>query len=306
MRYHGIRRALYVLLLVVSWHALHAAAQELTPRAYWPAPVGTKLALIAYQLSVGDVITDPSLPIVGVDSTIHALQATYQQTFGLLGRSTTLQFALPYSWGTTEGIVEGEFRRRDLSALADFNVRLGINLKGAPAMDPEAFRRLLASPRTILGASVQVRAPTGGYDADRLLNVGANRWAVRPAFGAIWPVRPSWLLEFEGSVWFLGDNDEFVGRIRSQAPIATAAVHLVKNTNRGLWVAFDANFYYGGRTKIDGVSRGDLQRNSRLGGTVFYPFGGRHGIRGSYSFGLTTESGGDYQTFSVAYLRAWR
>jgi hypothetical protein len=299
----ALRRGLLAIATGVA--CLPVAAQELTPRAYWPAPVGTKVAVFAYQLSLGDVIVDASLPIVGVDSTIHAAQASYQQTFDLLGRTTTLQFALPYSWGTTEGTVGGEFRSRELSAFADLNVRLGINLRGAPAMDPAAFRQLLAAPGTIVGASLQVRAPTGGYDTGRLLNVGANRWAVRPGVGVIWPLRPSWLLELESSLWLFGDNDEFLGRTLSQDPLLTGAVHLVKVTASGLWVSLDANLYYGGRTTVDGVVRGDLQRNSRLGATLFYPIGG-HAVRGSYSFGAVTSSGGDFQTISIGYLRAWR
>ena len=48
--------------------ALPAGAQELSPRAYWPAPRGTQLLFVGYSYSWGDIVTDPSLPVVGVDS----------------------------------------------------------------------------------------------------------------------------------------------------------------------------------------------------------------------------------------------
>jgi len=36
-------------------------AQELTPRAYWPAPKDTKLLILGYSHQSGDVVTDPSI-----------------------------------------------------------------------------------------------------------------------------------------------------------------------------------------------------------------------------------------------------
>ncbi len=60
-------RLLCIALLPVSFWSSPAGAQELTPRAYWPAPEGTKVVVLGYQFSSGDVVTDPSLPIRGVD-----------------------------------------------------------------------------------------------------------------------------------------------------------------------------------------------------------------------------------------------
>ena len=68
-----------------------AVAQELAPRAYWPSPDGTNVLLVSYQKSTGDIVTDPSLPLVGVESDIDVLQLSYQRTFSLRGRTATLQ-----------------------------------------------------------------------------------------------------------------------------------------------------------------------------------------------------------------------
>jgi len=35
----------------------------------------------------------------------------------------------------------------------------------------------------IVGASVQVSAPLGQYDKERLINLGNNRWFVKPDIG---------------------------------------------------------------------------------------------------------------------------
>lgn len=104
-------------------------------------------------------------------------------------------------------------------------------------MDPAAFRKLLANPQTIVGASLLVQIPTGEYQADKPINIGTNRWAVKPAIGVIWPIVPSLLFEFELGAWFYGDNDEFLGQTRSQDPVLSSEAHLVKVTRSGLWVA---------------------------------------------------------------------
>ena len=283
-----------------------ALAQELAPRAYWPAPNGTNVIVVGYQHSAGDVIADPSLPLEGVKSDIDFAQVSYQRTLGLFGRTTNLQINLPYTWGLTEGLVEGEFRSRRVSAVADARFRFSVNLRGAPAMDGARFQELRAKPRTIVGASLLVQAPTGGYDTDRLINAGPNRWATKPAIGVIWPMRPTWLLEFELGAWFFGDNDNFLGETRRQDPILSSELHLVKRIRPGFWASLDLNYYVGGRTTVDGAERDDRQENSRIGVTLVFPFKKWHAIRVAYNTGISTKSGGDFDNFSLNYIYAWR
>jgi hypothetical protein len=181
------------LLNLCAW-ALNASAQELVPRAYWPAPNGTNVLAFGYQYMSGDVVTDPTLPLTGVDSRGNIGLINYQRTFSLFDRTASIQFAAPYIVSTTRGFVNGEFRERDLSAFGDAEVRLAVNLRGAPSMSREEFLALRTNPRTIIGASIVIKPPTGGYDEDRLINAGANRWATKLGLGAIFPLRPTWLL----------------------------------------------------------------------------------------------------------------
>ncbi len=178
---------------VLVWAAciLSAAAgtaQELSPRAYWPAPKGTKVLVLGYSYSSGDVLMDPSLPIYGVDSTIGTGFVAYLQTVSLWGRTTNVVVELPYSWGTTKGLLFQVPARRDFSGFSDLGVTLAVNLLGAPSMTPADFQKLRASPHPILGASLKVLAPTGHYEKDRLINVGANRWAAKPELGFLIPL----------------------------------------------------------------------------------------------------------------------
>jgi membrane protease YdiL (CAAX protease family) len=96
-------------------------AQELSPRANRPAPKGTKVAFVGYQYSFGDVLTDPSLSITGLDSQIHVGFLGYLQTFSLFNRTTNLIIELPYTSATTTGIIlapaEETLARRDMAGI---------------------------------------------------------------------------------------------------------------------------------------------------------------------------------------------
>jgi len=72
-----------------------------------------------------------------------------------------------------------------------------------------------------------------------------------------------------------------------------------------LWAAFDATWYSGGTTSIDGVSKENLQRNSRVGATLSLPLASRQSLKIAYSTGATTRIGGDFDTIAVAWQMLW-
>lgn len=277
-------------------------AQELTPRAYWPAPKDTKLLILGYSHQSGDVVTDPSLPITGVDSSIDGGVVAYQQTFDLFGRTSNLQLQLPYVDGTTKGLVRNEAGRRDVSGFGDVSATLSLNLVGAPTMTREDFQEWRRDPQPVLAASMKLVAPTGDYEADKLINIGTNRWAIRPRLGYIRPLGEKWLMEVALGAWFFEDNDDFLGGTREQEPIGAFDMSLIRRIGPGFWVSLDLNYYLGGRTTIDGVEGADFQRNSRAGLTLVYPLKRRHAIKLAWSNGVVTESGGDFQTIALNYV----
>jgi hypothetical protein len=144
-------------------------------------------------------------------------------------------------------------------------------------MDRAGLQALVQNPTTIVGASL-------------LLQV---------------PMHPTWLFEIEVGAWLFGNNDQFLGEVRKQDPILSTEMHLIKQIRPGPWASLDANYYVGGRTSTGGAEQRDLQRNSRLGATAVLPIQGRHAARGSYSTGVVTASGGDYDVVSPSYLYAW-
>jgi hypothetical protein len=247
-------------------------------------------------------VTDPSLPLVGVDSRIGTGVLGYQQTIRLAGRTANLQLELPYIDGTTTGEFQGQAANREVSGIGDFSATLSVNLMGAPSMTKSEFQEFRKNPKSLLAASVRVVAPTGEYDADKLINIGTNRWAAKFRLGYLVPMPAKTVLEMAAGVWIFEDNDEFVGSTREQEPIVALDLSLVKRVRPGFWASLDANYYLGGRTTVDGDKGADFQRNSRLGVSVAYPFARRHAIKASLNAGVVTESGGDYNTIILTYL----
>jgi hypothetical protein len=296
---------LAAFVLAVGW-ANHVAAQELTPRTYWPAPKGVKIGVLGYVYAEGDVLFDPSVPLYGVDSEVNMMVAAYLHTLSLWGRTANFLVELPYQWSTTRGILDGSPEEGSVSGFGDLGVTMTVNLLGAPTLTPQDFQALRKSPRPIVGTSLKVIFPIGQYDADRLLNVGGNRWAVKAELGGVIPLKPKVLLEIEGGIWFLGDDDDFVAGPREQDPIAGVEFHLVRRFRPGFWAAFDANFFYGGRQTVDGRELIDVKQNSRIGATLVVPFKGRHAVKLGYATGIFTEFGTDFDQYLVTYQMLFR
>jgi hypothetical protein len=169
-------------------------------------------------------------------------------------------------------------------------------------MTREEFQVFRQNPDPILAVSFKVVAPTGQYDTDKLINVGTNRWAAKLKLAYLHPMPGKWVLETAAGVWFFQDNDEFLGQTREQEPITALDLSIVKRFKPGFWGSIDANYYLGGRTIVGGDKRADFQRNSRFGVSLGYPVNRRHAIKASYSAGVVTELGGDYNTIILNYL----
>ena len=222
---------------------LCATAQELEPGAYWPIPTGLNIFTAVNSYNWGDLAFDPSAPIDEANATINTTAFAFTRAFGLAGRSANAGIVMPVVGGHVEGLYLGQPAEVDRFGLGDPRLRLAMNLYGAPAMTPKGFASY--SQRGIVGVSVTVAAPLGQYDPDKLINLGTNRWSIKPELG-ISRTYGRWVVEGMAGVWFFTDNTDFLGgRTREQDPITAAQAHLTFKFKR-MWLAADANFFTGG------------------------------------------------------------
>lgn len=309
-RFQHSRSSAWAALIGLTLIATSATSQELNPRVHWPAPKGLQLVTLGFTYNSGNVLTDRALPLGDVDNETNMATLLYYGVFSLAGRTANVTIQLPGARSRLDARLSEDDIRRRISGFADMQARIGVNLIGAPSMTGQEFQEFRQDPPSILGASLQIVAPTGSYNEDKVVNLGSNRWAAKPEIGYLIPTG-RWVLEFSLGAWFFGDNDGFVGGTLEEDPITALEFHLVRRIKPGLWASLDLNFYSGGRTTVSGIGEipdstlDNRQENSRIGATLLFPFQHRHAVRFAFSTGLTTESGSDFDSVSLSYSFAW-
>jgi hypothetical protein len=277
--------------------------QELEPRSYSASPVGTHFVVLNATRLEGEVLTDPALPVKNVQSEIDVYLVGYARTFALAGRTASLGLVLPFARGDVSGDVFDAPRAVHRSGLGDARLRFALPLVGNPAMTAREFAQ--RSPGLVVGASLSVIAPTGQYVNTRLVNVGANRWAVKPELGFSYPWG-NWFFEGSAGAWLYQDNRDFLGdQRRSQDPLYVVQAHGGYNFAPGLWFALNGGYYTGGRTTVDDIRNDDRQSNSRYGATLSVPFGTGWSAKLAWSKGFATQAGGDYKVLSATLQYRW-
>lgn len=283
--------------------ASSAFAQSIEPRAYSPAPVGTNFVIVAYSESSGAIPIDPALPLSDIDLKVRAALLAYARSLNLFGKSAKFDLIVPVARLKGSATYFGDPVERDISGFSDPLARVTILLHGAPAMNPAQFRQYKQD--LLLGASVQVSIPMGQYDDERLLNLGGNRWAIKPEIGASksWG---RWTIESAIGATFFSTNDDFFGgHKREQKPIYSAQGHIIYNLAPGTWIAMNLSWFGGGRTTIDGVSDNNLQKNWRAGAIVAVPLNRRFSLKANASTGVSTRRGNNFDLYGIAVQYRW-
>ena len=289
-------------------------AQDLAPRAYIIAPVHSNAVTLTYSFLTGDIVFDNTLPIENADGRINISTLSLYHTLNCFGRSANVTVSLPFAIGNFQATVVGTPTQAYRSGLLPGALRFSVNLKGGPAMSVKEF--LSWKQTTIIGASLKVLPPTGQYDPTRLINPGTNRWAFKPELGLSrrWG---QWVVDTYGAVWFFSTNSDFFSRnqyspgtnTQSQSPITAFEGHLSYDFKKGglrSWISLDGNFWYGGRTSVNGVENpASLLANSRVGATVSVPVSKHQSVKFSYSYGAIARYGGNFQNVSVGWQYSW-
>ena len=215
--------------LLLASQLLHGQALE--PRSYSNVPVGQTFVVVGYLRSEGDLTPTATSPLQDAELTIDAGVVGLAHTFALAGKSAKFDMAVSRQCFEGSGVFRGEFAEGRRCGYGDPNFRLTWNFYGAPAMTLKDFRTW--NPGLVVGASLQVSAPVGTYEDDKLINFGANRWMVRPGVGMSYAIG-RWHIDGIASVRFFEDNDDyFEGLYVEQDPIYGLQSHLIYNFNGG-------------------------------------------------------------------------
>jgi hypothetical protein len=296
-------RAAAWLILCVALSKGRATAQDMEPRSYSNTPVGMNFLVASYGRSAGDVVVSTSLPLRDVKATIYNSVLAFAHSDRFFGQSAKVLIAVPYAWGkasaeSPKGIISGS-----RSGLADPVFKFSVNFFGAPALSPAEYVNY--RQKTIVGASIQVTAPLSQYDANQRVNLGTNRWSLKPEIGVSRAVN-RWTLEAYANISFFTTNSQYLGdSVLKQDPLTVLQGHVAYTFRPRLWAAVDFGFSSGGGATVNGITTANTQRNIRSGGTLSLPLTTGHSLKLFVSTGVRTTARTNFTIVGAAYQFSW-
>ncbi len=290
------------LIVALAAVSVETHAQDLEPRAFANTPVGLNFLIGGYVYSKGTLGTDPSVPLEDTEVTLNSAVLAYVRTMDLWGRSGKFDVILPYTWASGSAKLAGQPRKRDVSGLGDPRFRFSMLLYGGPSLSLDEFRDF--QPDLIIGTMLEVTAPLGQYDSDKLLNIGTNRWSFKPEVGVSKTIGPL-TLELATGVRFYTDNNDFLdGQTLQVSPIYSVQGHLIYSFTPGIWVGLDGLYYTGGRPTIDG-KKDETLANARVGLTLTLPVNRYNSVKLYGSTDVYTKTGSDFDLVGMVWQFRW-
>jgi len=297
--YKTILPILFIILL-----SSKLSAQSLEPRLYSNAPLGINFLVAGYNYSSGALATDPALELQNPEINLHVGFLAYVTTYGLFGKSAKFNLVVPtVNIDGSAKTSTGELLTKDVTGLGDIKAKVSVNFYGSPALSMKNFRNYKQD--LIIGTSLEVTAPTGRYEKEKIINIGTNRWAAKIGVGASKSLG-KFAVEFLADAEFYTANDTFKTDIkREQEPVYSTQTHLIYNIQKGMWCALNANYYWGGVTKENGVKSSESFENSRYGFVFAMPINKQHSIKLNGSSGISTRTGTDFDSIAIAWQYRW-
>jgi len=251
--YKGI---IFVLFLSVF---SQTNAQDIEPRRWSTMPLGTHVIGAGYVYTNGNILFDPVLEAEDVTVDIHGFAAVYVQPFKIGKKLGRLDFLLPFATARWDGLLSGEATTIKRHGLSDPRIRVSVNLIGPNAMGPKEMMQYIKEHpvNTIFGASIAITLPLGQYDETKLLNLGRNRFVIRPQIGMVhnWGL---WSYELTGSVFIYTNNNNFFNdQVRKQDPVLALQTHLIRRFSNKMWVSLSGGYGLGGQSIVNRQPKDD-------------------------------------------------
>lgn len=299
------KRLLFVWSALAFLHSPdHARAQFTDARNYDNAPIGVNQLGVGYAFGHGSGSIDPSLAIAGANLNLNQVTIEYARYFGLFHRLMRVEAAVPVAH--LAGAVTGSTIEGSTAASGDSSYAATMLLKGGPALSVAQFDDY--RPATVLGVSLTVTAPTGRYNADRILNLGSDRWSFKPEIAWSHPFGPEqkWQLDAYANGHFYTDNTAYRGRrVLRQEPLAGCEGHISYSFKGNVWISLDTRYSFRGTTFVDGVDQGNAQQNLIVGSEMNWSINARHSLLLAVAKAAVHHNGPAIVGFSVKYDYTW-
>ena len=300
----------WIRLFALLWALAPAMldAQDLEPRRWSHLPIGLNVVGAGTGRSEGDIFFDPVLRIEDATYELYPLGVSYVRTFELAGRSSRFDVIVPWVNGRWDGLLDGEYTSVRRHGFADPRLRFSINLSGAPPLRGKEYLQYVREHQvnTTVGAGVELVLPLGEYTSERLINLGGNRYVIRPQLGVLHQ-RGRWQFEVTGSVFLYQDNDEFWrGTYLEQDPLWFLQGHVIYSFKPGWWASLSSGYGHGGRARVDGVPKDNDGRTAYWSVSFGFPLPRRQAMKVALFSGDThIRAGSNFDTLLLAWSVNW-
>jgi hypothetical protein len=290
-------------LSVLSFPA-SLCAQFTDPHTYDNAPVGVNEIELAYSYARANASIDTSLIVPDAEFNLNQGTIYYTHYFSLVHRVAWVEAGVPLAG--LDGSIAGTNIHGSIAGTGDSSYAFYVLLKGGPALSVAQFASY--KPTTTVGVSVTITAPTGLYNADKIFNLGSNRWSFKPEIALSHPFGPEQKWEFDGyaNVYFYTDNSSYHGaEILRQLPLAGLEGHISYSFTSSVWASLDTRYSFGGDTYITNMNQNNPQQNFILGSEVGVSLNPQNLLVFEFAKALIHTNGPAVTGFAVKYTYSW-
>lgn len=293
-----------ILICFVMLYLQQGYTQDVEPRRWSSIPLGVNVIAAGYAFTSGDVFFDPVLGAEDVIYTGNGFVVGYVRPFRLGNKLARVDILLPLSFSRWEGLLDGIPASADRNGLADPRVRLSLNLTGPPPTGPKELQEYRATHPvfTTFGVSLAVTLPLGQYSNANLINLGGNRFVVRPQAGMVHYWGP-WSYELTSSlVLFTKNNDFFNDGELKQKALFAFQTHLIRQFEKRFWASLSAGYNQGASSIVNQQFNDDQRSNFVGAASVGASFAGNQGLKLAYVYSKTLK---DVGSTTNTVLLAW-
>jgi hypothetical protein len=279
-------------------------AQFTDPRTYDNTPVGVNQLKLAYAHAHSNASIDTSLIVAGAEFNLNGGTIDYTRYFSFVHRLAWVEAIVPLAG--LDGSVTGTNIHGSTTGTGDSSYELATLLKGGPALSVAQFANY--KPTTTVGVSLTITAPTGLYNADKLLNLGSNRWSFKPEIAVTHPFGPKqkWEVDTHANAYFYTDNTSYHGvEVLRQQALPGLEGHISYSFTSSLWASLDTRYSFRGDTFVNGMNQNNSQQDFTLGSEVNVSLNAQNSLVFEFAKGLVHQNGPAYIGFAVKYIYSW-
>jgi hypothetical protein len=271
-------------LLLTTLGKVHA--QDDGARLYMLIPDKTTIASVRYHRIHSNLAVDPGTVAEGDHLDTDLVVFQFVQTLRIAGGQSSIFLVVPMSHIEPD-LASPTGPSPTVSGLGDVQLGFILGVHGTPALAPAAYAE--HRPGMAINLLAKVFFPTGEYDRNRSINIGANRWALRLGVPMVYAIGDRMAdphlttIELMPTVTFFGANHDPPGAdLSQQKPLLVVEGHVTHGFTPKFWASLDLLWRRGGEVKVDGVETGNFQRALSLGATGTFALRKNLSLRVSY------------------------